>query len=248
MAKADDREDHGAKKIRVEDNGRDDAATQALIGAGAVLAAAGAAFAIGKLITARRDPDSGSATFGNSDAPAHAMKGGSKDEDGNALAAHTVTIGKPKQELYAFWRDFTNLPQVMDNVERVDILDDGERQRWVIKAPAGTSVEFVNRVVEDRPGEVIAWESEPGASVPNSGRIEFWDAPPGRGTYVRATISYDPPGGAVGRLAAKVLQREPKVQARRDLRRFKQLMETGEVTSSASPSGRKSENPTEQYA
>ncbi|MDP9414460.1 MAG: cyclase, partial [Pseudomonadota bacterium] len=89
--------------------------------------------------------------------------------------------------------------------------------------------------------------SEEGADVRNSGRIDFLDAGPGRGTMVRATISYDPPAGAIGRAVAKVLQREPNVQARRDLRRFKQLMETGEITTSASPSGRKSEEPTKQY-
>jgi len=230
---------------RTESSG-DDTLTQALIGAGAVVAAAGVAFAVGKALTSR-DPNSGSTTPGMSDAPEGTWKGGSTDDAGNALAARTVTIGKPRQELYAFWREFANLPQFMDNVERVEIVDE-ERQRWVIKAPAGSNVEFVNRIVEDRPGEVIAWESEPGASVPNSGRIEFTDAPEGRGTYVRALITYDPPGGPVGRLAAKVLQREPKIQARRDLRRFKQLMETGEVTTSASPSGRKSEDPVKQYA
>jgi uncharacterized membrane protein len=64
---------------------------------------------------------------------------------------------------------------------------------------------------------------------------------------VRATISYDPPAGVLGRAVAKLLQREPAVQARRDLRRFKQLMETGEITSSASPSARRSENPGRQH-
>ena len=82
---------------------------------------------------------------------------------------------------------------------------------------------------------------------PARGRVEFADAAPGRGTTVRVLISYDPPGGALGKIIGKVLQREPAVQARRDLRRFKQLMETGEVTNSASPSGRKSESPTEQH-
>ena len=72
------------------------------------------------------------------------------------------------------------------------------------------------------------------------------DAPPGRGTYVRLLIRYKPPAGALGRAVAKVMQREPNVQARRDLRRFKQLMETGEVPVNASPSGRRSESPTER--
>ncbi len=178
-----------------------------------------------------------------SDAPPATFRGKAGRD---APVQRTVTVNRPRQELYDFWRDFTNFPQFMDNIRSVERLDD-KRSRWVIEAPAETSVEFVSRIVEDQPGHLIAWESEEGADVRNSGRIEFIDAAPGRGTMVRATISYDPPAGALGKVVAKVLQREPNVQARRDLRRFKQLMETGEVTSSASPSGRKSENPTKQY-
>ncbi|HEX8400625.1 MAG TPA: SRPBCC family protein [Allosphingosinicella sp.] len=178
-----------------------------------------------------------------SDAPPSTFRGKAGRD---APIERTVTIDRPARELYDFWRDFTNLPHFMDNIETIERLDD-KRSRWVIKAPAGTHVEFVSRVTEDSPGRVIGWESEEGADVRNSGRVEFLDAPPGRGTWVRATISYDPPAGAVGKLVAKVLQREPNVQARRDLRRFKQLMETGEVTNSASPSARKSEEPTKQY-
>jgi uncharacterized membrane protein len=165
---------------------------------------------------------------------------------GDELISRTVTVNKPREELYAFWRDFTNFPAFMDNIRSVEKLDE-KRSRWVIEAPAGTTVEFTSRITEDEPGRVIAWESEEGASIRNSGRIDFLDAAPGRGTMVRATVEYDPPLGSFGKVVAKVLQREPNLQARRDLRRFKQLMETGEVTSSASPSGRKSEQPTEQY-
>jgi uncharacterized membrane protein len=126
-------------------------------------------------------------------------------------------------------------------VERLD----GGRSRWTIKGTAGKDVELVSRIVEDTPGQRIAWESEEGSDLDTAGVIEFEDAPPGRGTYVRFLMSYDPPGGAIGRGIAKLLQREPTVQARRDLRRFKQLMETGEVAVNASPSARKSETPTE---
>ncbi|HEY0148694.1 MAG TPA: SRPBCC family protein [Allosphingosinicella sp.] len=178
-----------------------------------------------------------------SDAPPSTFRGQAGKD---APISRTVTVNRPARELYDFWRDFTNFPQFMDNIRSVEKLDD-TRSRWVIEAPAGTSVEFVSRIIEDEPGRLIAWQSEEGADVRNSGRIEFIDGPPGRGTMVRATISYDPPLGAVGKVVAKVLQREPNVQARRDLRRFKQLMETGEVTSSAGPSGRPSEDPSKQY-
>ncbi|HEV2078585.1 MAG TPA: SRPBCC family protein [Allosphingosinicella sp.] len=135
----------------------------------------------------------------------------------------TVTINRPARELYDFWRDFTNFPQFMDNIRSVEKLDD-KRSHWVIKAPAGTSVEFDSRIVEDIPGKLIAWESEEGASVPNRGRVQFIDAPGGR-TTVRTSISYDPPAGAAGKVVAKLFQRDPATQAREDLRNFKELME-----------------------
>ena len=216
---------------------REDGFQRALIGAAGVAAAAGLAYLIGRKFM----DDSERELI--SDAPPGTFRG---KAGRNAPIERTVTINRPRQELYAFWRDFANLARFMDNIESIETLDD-RRSRWAVKAPAGTTVEFVSRVTEDAPGSRIAWESEEGSDIRNSGKVEFLDAPPGRGTYVRATLTYDAPGGAVGRAFAKLLQREPNVQARRDLRRFKQLMETGEITTSASPSGRASEDPTKQY-
>ena len=184
------------------------------------------------------------------DAPATTGRGAKKrDAAGrggeNAIITRSVTINRPRGEVYAFWRDFSNLAGVMENVDRIDVLDD-KHSHWVVKAPAGRTVEWDAVVTEDVPDELIAWEAAPGASVRNSGRIQFIDASPGRGTLVRATIAYDPPGGVVGEWVAKLLQREPNLQARRDLRRLKQFLETGEVTTSASPSARRSESPTQQ--
>ncbi len=158
------------------------------------------------------------------------------------LVERTVTINRPRQELYAFWRDFSNLAQIMENIESVTVLDE-ERSHWVVRAPAGQTVEWDSVIVEDIPGELISWQSDDDADITNSGRIDFRDAPGGRGTQVTATIAYDPPAGAVGKLVAKLFQREPKIQARRDLRRFKQFMETGEIATSrinADASGEKS--------
>ena len=221
-----------------EDQDRGETLQRALIGVAGIAAAAGFAYLLGGR---KRSEEPERALI--SDAPPSTLRG--KAGQG-ALVSRTVTVNRPRQELYDFWRDFTNFPQFMDNIRQVEKLDE-KRSRWVIEAPAGTSIEFVSRITEDEPGRLIAWQSEEDATVRNSGRIEFLDAAPGRGTMVRATIAYDPPAGTAGRLIAKVLQREPNVQARRDLRRFKQLMETGEVTSSASPSGRKSEQPSRQY-
>jgi uncharacterized membrane protein len=146
------------------------------------------------------------------------------------LIGRSVTINRPAAELYAYFRDFANLPTFMENVVRIDVLD-ATRSHWVVKGPVGT-VEWDAVVTEERENEVIYWQSEEGADVPNSGRITFREAG-ARGTVVTATIAYDPPGGAIGKLIAKMFQREPAIQARRDLRRFKQLMETGEIATPA---------------
>ena len=150
---------------------------------------------------------------------------------GSSITARAVTINKPIGELYAYFRDFTNLPAFMENVDRIDVIDD-ERSHWVVKAPAGQTVEWDARITEEATDRFLSWTSEDGADVPNSGRVEFRDAG-ARGTVVVATILYDPPAGIVGKLVAKLFQREPAIQARRDLRRFKQLMETGEVATNA---------------
>ena len=135
-----------------------------------------------------------------------------------------VTVNRPAFELYNFWRDFTNLPQFMDNIKSVEKLDN-RRSHWVIKAPAGTSVEFDSRITQDVPGRLIAWESEEGASVPNRGRVEFEESSVPGATVVRATIFFEPPAGAAGRMVAKLFQRDPEEQAQEDLARFRDLME-----------------------
>ncbi len=147
------------------------------------------------------------------------------------LVGRAVTINRPRAELYAYFRDFANLATFMENIVRVDVRDP-THSHWVVKAPGGRTVEWDATVTDERDGESITWQSDEGADVPNSGLITFRDAGP-RGTVVTATIAYDPPAGTVGKLIAKLFQREPAIQARRDLRRFKQLMETGEVATAA---------------
>jgi uncharacterized membrane protein len=216
---------------RREDSSTDSRGSQrALIGAG-VLAAAGAA----AFLFAKRSADLRDDGIDMSDAPDYTWRRGDKAD--HSLIGRTVTIGKSREELYKTWHDFTRFPRFMENVEKIEPAGDGT-SRWTIKAPAGTTVELITRIVEDVPGRKIAWESEEGSSIDTSGVAEFEDAPPGRGTYVRLLMSYDPPGGIIGQGIAKLLQREPNIQARRDLRRFKQLMETGEVATNAGPSGR----------
>jgi len=211
---------------------------KALIGAGVAVAVGAAGF-----LLARRSPDVHDDGHNVSDAPDHTWrrKTGRYEE---GLVGRTVSINRPKQEVYQQWRDFTRFPTFMENVERVEDLGEG-RSRWKVKAPLGSTVELVTRIVEDEPGTTIAWESDLDSEIQTSGRVEFFEQAPGRGTGVRLTLKYDPPAGLPGRAIAKILQREPNVQARRDLRRFKQLMETGEIATNASPSGRRSESPSE---
>ena len=169
-----------------------------------------------------------SQTLERDDAPITAARDVDSDR---ALLAESVTINRPAQELYDFWRDPTNLVQVMENIVSIEALGP-DRSRWTVKAPAGNEVSWESVVTKDVPGSEIYWQSAEGADISNSGRIEFRDAG-ARGTVVRAVIAYDPPGGAVGQFIAKLFQREPRIQTRRDLHRFKQLMETGEIATSA---------------
>lgn len=151
-----------------------------------------------------------------------------------AASIRAAMINRPRQELYDFWRDFRNLPSFTENVKDVEILDP-QRSQWTIAGPAGMDIDLVSEITEDVPGERIAWRSTEGSDVDHEGWIAFKDNAFGRGTEVRIFISYDPPAGAIGKVVAKVMQREPRIQARRELRRFKQLMETGEVSTSKAP-------------
>ncbi|TXC71402.1 SRPBCC family protein [Sphingomonas ginsenosidivorax] len=153
------------------------------------------------------------------------------DAKGNSIVGRAVTINKPVSEVFAFFRDFSNLPSFMENVDRIDVVDE-KRSHWVVRGPAKLTYEWDALVTDEVKDRYIAWSSQPGADVDNSGRVDFRDAG-ARGTVVSATIMYDPPGGVVGKLIAKMFQREPAIQARRDLRRLKQLMETGEIATAA---------------
>lgn len=160
-----------------------------------------------------------------------------RDERGGEFDATSITavlINRPRQELYEFWRDVSNLPRFAATVKEVEV-HGGSRSTWTVEGPGGTDIELASEIVEDVPGQRIAWRSLEESDVDNEGWIEFRDNAFGRGTEVRAFISYDPPAGAVGKMVAKVMQREPRIQARRELRRFKQLMETGEISTSQAP-------------
>jgi uncharacterized membrane protein len=146
-----------------------------------------------------------------------------------------VTVyGRSREELYAFWRDFGNLPRIMEHLEGVQLIDD-RRSRWVVKGPGGKQVSWEAVIHNEIPGELIAWKSGEDADVPNAGSVHFTDAPGGRGTEVRVVLEYEPPAGKLGVAVARLFGEEPGIQVREDLRRFKQLVETGELPVSEIP-------------
>ncbi len=167
-------------------------------------------------------------TLRRDDAPVTASKDTASDR---ALFAEAVTIARPARELYDFWREQTNLARFMDNVVSIEPAG-GNRYRWTVKAPLGREVSWEAEITHEVPGREMTWQSCAGAEIDNSGKIEFVDAGK-RGTVVRAIVAYDPPAGFVGQMLAKLFGREPRIQTRRDLHRFKQLMETGEIATSA---------------
>ena len=137
----------------------------------------------------------------------------------------TTTINRPAQQLFDFWRDFTNLPKFMEHLVSVSC-SGGNRSHWVAKGPAGTTVEWDAEIINEEPGKLIAWRSL-SADVDNSGSVRFMESP--RGTVVRVVIDYIPPAGRLGATVARLFGEEPQIQIREDLRRFKRLMETGDV-------------------
>jgi len=144
----------------------------------------------------------------------------------------SVTIEKPRAELFAFWRNFENLPRFMEHLVSVRV-DSSTRSHWTAKAPAGQTVEWDAEIVNEVPDEIIAWKSVGEPDIRNAGAVNFSDAPAGRGTIVRVTVDYEPPAGKLGAMLSHFFSEEPDRQIREDLRKFKQLMETGEITTSA---------------
>ena len=183
----------------------------------------------------------GAVAFGGLLASRHRNRGGDdapgfarRRADGDlAQVGRSVTIRKPRDELFAYWRDFSNLAGFMENLEAVEASGSDGIWTWKIKAPAGKTVDVKTEITDETQDERIAWQSVEGSDIETRGEVRFADAPGDRGTRVGLVMSYDPPVGALGRAVAKMFLREPEVQARHDLKRFTMLMETGEIATSA---------------
>lgn len=170
------------------------------------------------------------------------MLGGNVTDEGaqTVLVERTITIDRSVEDLYNFWRNFENLPQFMQNLESVTINSE-QRSHWVAEGPGGKLFEWDAEITEDRPNEMIAWRSLPGAEVHSAGMVRFQTAPGNRGTEVRVSMQYDPPAGMLGVALAKLTGKEPSQQVDSDLRRLKQMLEAGEIaTNEGQPSGQRS--------
>lgn len=140
-----------------------------------------------------------------------------------------MTINRPAADLFNFWRNFENLPRIMHHLESVKVINQS-RSNWKAKAPAGMTVEWDAEIISEQPNELIAWRSLPDSQVPNAGSVRFKQLPDGRGTEVKVQMEYAPPAGQLGAIIAKLFGEEPDQQIGEDLFRFKQMMETGEVS------------------
>ncbi|MFL6202771.1 MAG: SRPBCC family protein [Thermoanaerobaculia bacterium] len=160
----------------------------------------------------------------------------------------SLSVLRPAQELYSYWRQLENLPRFMRHLESVQENGAG-RSHWIAKTPVGSRVEWDAEIVDEREGQFLSWRSLPGSQVHNTGSVLFEPLPNDRGTMVRATFDLSPPGGAppggaAGRLAGiatRALGPITRQQVHEDLRRFKNLMEAGEIpTTDGQPEGRRS--------
>jgi uncharacterized membrane protein len=149
----------------------------------------------------------------------------------------SVTINRPIAEVYRFWRNLDNLPTFMEHLEAVTVREQGI-SHWVAKGPAGATVEWDARIINEVENKVIGWQSLEGSTVSTAGSVNFDEDT--HGTRVTVRLQYNPPGGKVGAAVARMFGEEPNQTVREDLRRFKRLLETGEIaTTKGQPSGRR---------
>ncbi|GAB3461347.1 hypothetical protein GCM10027321_21890 [Massilia terrae] len=159
---------------------------------------------------------------------------------GKRRVLKAITVNRSPEECYGFWRDFGRFPQFMRHIESIEVIDD-MRSHWCATGPAGSRIEWDAEVTADQPGRLLAWRSSDNADVYNSGTVRFAPAPGGQGTLMQVEMEYQPPGGAAGAAVAMLFGGEPSQQIRSDLRRFKQLIECGEIpTTRGQPHGKRS--------
>jgi uncharacterized membrane protein len=159
------------------------------------------------------------------------LRCGRTQEETAMNAAKSITVNRSREDVYQFWRELGNLPRFMYHLKSVLQLS-ATQSHWTVKAPGGGSVEWDAQIIAERPDELISWRSIEGSDIRHEGSVRFRQAPGDRGTEVEVQLEYDAPGGSVGAAIATLFGEEPNQQLRDDLRRFKQVMETGEVVRS----------------
>jgi uncharacterized membrane protein len=152
------------------------------------------------------------------------------------LVTDSVTVDRPVEEVYAFWRDFENFPRFMQHLESVKATD-STHSHWVARGPAGTSLEWDAEIFEERPGQFLAWRSVEGSEIACAGSVRFRKAPGGRGTELQVSLNYEPPAGELGAAIARLFGEEPRIQVAEDLARFKQELEGSQAGPAKAPSG-----------
>ena len=130
-----------------------------------------------------------------------------------------IPVDEQPEKVYAFWQDLRNLPILMPNLESVQALSE-RRSHWRVKGPAGTTFEWDAEIINDKPNELIAWQTEPGARVAHAGSVHFVPRP-GGGTIVRVSLQYDPPGGELTHMLTRMLGADPSKRIDEDLDRLR---------------------------
>jgi uncharacterized membrane protein len=160
--------------------------------------------------------------------------------DGSVHIEQSLAINQPPEACYAMWRDLASLPRFMKKLKSVEVRGDG-RSHWVARGPAGQPIEWDAEITRDEPNALLSWRTVEGSELPNAGAVRFIPGPGRRGTIVSVTMQYDPPAGRAGLTLAKLLGDAPERAVREDLRRFKALLETGEIpTIEGQPHGARS--------
>lgn len=140
-----------------------------------------------------------------------------------------ITINRSPDEIYSFWRQLENLPRFMQHVQSVTQRADGI-SHWVVKTSHGKTLEWDARLIEDKPGQMLSWQSLEDADMDNAGSVWFTPAAGGAGTIVKVSMKYSPPGGKIGAAIAKFFGENPEKEIEDDLLRLKQLLERGEIS------------------
>jgi uncharacterized membrane protein len=159
---------------------------------------------------------------------AQQLSRGVRTLNGRMPVTVSLMIDRSPEDLYRHWREFSNFPSFMKHVLAVETTSE-RRSHWMVTGPFGTTVEWDAEITEDQPNELLAWRSVEGSDVDHSGQIRFEQAPGGRGTMVTVEMQYGPPGGTLGSAVSAWFGEDPSQSIKMDLRRFKQVMETGEV-------------------